>query len=187
MPAGPVDIAHVRRPIDGSSTQSIIAMITGIDSGLQPAITALAAILRTVPMPKPGANRPTTSLPSQPDAAIIASTLACVGGTSGSPSLQPLPTNDVCIASNASIRSAPRKMSSGALSSTMRENCGSSSKRVRSVVRYSTTVAMASSTMSAIWSGVLLEKHSGTITGHASGTPKVLRLKRASSSKIAAV
>src|SRR5579859_2326379 len=44
---GPVDMAQVRRPMDGSSTQSIMAMITGMVSGAQPAMTALAAILRT--------------------------------------------------------------------------------------------------------------------------------------------
>src|SRR5580704_17835618 len=57
---GPVNIAHVRNPIDGSRMHSIMAMMTGMASGLQPAITALAAIFRTVPIPKPGANNPTT-------------------------------------------------------------------------------------------------------------------------------
>ncbi len=41
--------------------------------------------------------------------------------------------------------------------------------------------------MARISSVVLFEKHSGTITGHASGTPKVWALKRASSVKISAV
>ncbi|CAB4823779.1 unannotated protein [freshwater metagenome] len=82
-------------------------MITGMVSGLQPAMTAFAAILRTVPMPKPGANRPTTSLPSRPDALIIASTFACVGGIRGRPSLHPLCTKRRCMSSNASSRSVP--------------------------------------------------------------------------------
>ena len=43
---GPVDIAQVRSPIDGSRMHSIIAMITGMVSGWHPAMTALAAILR---------------------------------------------------------------------------------------------------------------------------------------------
>src|ERR1700735_4704134 len=59
----PVDIAQVRSPIDGSSMHSIIAMITGMVSGLHPAMTALAAILRTVPIPKPGAKSATTWSP----------------------------------------------------------------------------------------------------------------------------
>ena len=42
---------------------SIMAMITGMVSGLHPAMTALAAIFRTVPIPKPGASSPTTWSP----------------------------------------------------------------------------------------------------------------------------
>jgi hypothetical protein len=54
-------------------------------------------------------------------------------------------------------------------------------------VSISTTVSIASSTITLICSGVLFEKHSGTITGQASGTPNAFRLKRESSSKMAAV
>jgi hypothetical protein len=104
---GPVDIAQVRSPMDGSRMQSIVAMMIGMASGRHPAITAFAAILRTVPTPNPGAKRPTTSLPSRPDASIIASTFACVGGTRGSPSLQALRTKTRCISSKASSRSSP--------------------------------------------------------------------------------
>src|ERR1700722_16777611 len=56
---GPVDIAHVRNPIDGSRMHAIMAMMIGTACGLQPAIKSLAAILRTVPIPKPGENHPT--------------------------------------------------------------------------------------------------------------------------------
>src|SRR3974390_515614 len=91
---GPVDMAHVRSPIDGSRMHSMAAMITGMADGSNPAITALAAIFSTVPTPDPGANNPTTSSPGRPQAATMASTLARTGGTNGNPSLQPRRMND---------------------------------------------------------------------------------------------
>ena len=178
---GPVDMAQVRSPMEGSRMHSIMAMITGMVSGLHPAITALAAILRTVPIPKPGAKSPTTWSPLRPEASTMASTLLFVGAMSGNPSLQPLRMNSACIASNASNRSPPSNTNSGAEVSVIRSNWGRSSRCARSIVRPSTTAGMASSTIWLISSVVLLEKHSGTMTGQASGTPKVSVLKWASS------
>ena len=85
------------------------------------------------------------------------------------------------MASNTSIRSPPSNTSSGADVSVIRSNRGRSSSGVRSTVRPSMTETIASSTIWLISPVVLLEKHSGTMTGHASGTPKVSVLKWASS------
>ena len=91
---GPVDIAKVRSPIvSGRGCTRPSRGSPASAAGLAPAITALAAIFSTVPMPMPGAKTPTTSSAGRPDAATIAATFSGVGGTSGRPSLQPASTN----------------------------------------------------------------------------------------------
>ena len=103
---GPVDMAKVRRPMAGSRMHSAMASTTGMASGLQPAITAFAAIFSTVPMPKPGSKMPTTSSAGRPDAATNAATFSGVGATSGIPSLQPASMKAAFIASHAPSRSS---------------------------------------------------------------------------------
>ena len=186
---GPVDIAHVRKPIDGSSTHSIMAMITGITSGRHPAITALAAILRTVPTPKPGANRPTTSSPSRPEAAIIASTLACVGGTSGRPSLQPLRDERALHRVERVHQIVAREDQLGRRSSTHRLEVRAARRTtLRSRSGRRSTARIASSTISV---DLLAASCWRSTRARSPGRPRARRtsstLKCASSSKIAAV
>ena len=104
---GPVDMAKVRRPMAGSRMHSVMASTTGMTSGLQPAITALAAIFSTVPMPKPGSKMPTTSSAGLPDAATNAATFSGVGAASGRPSLHPASIKAAFIASHAPSKSPP--------------------------------------------------------------------------------
>ena len=180
---GPVDIAKVRKPMVSSSTHSAIARITGIAFGAAPAITALAAIFSTVPMPIPGANTPTTSAAARPDAATIASTFARVGGTSGSPSLQPLLTKRAFIASKQSRRLAPSNVMVSSAQSVRCSNTGRARSAVGVVVRPSITCPVASSTICAMCTGSPLVNGNGATANGRSGQPNTSAEKRASSSK----
>ena len=73
----------------GSSTASTAARTTGKCWGRQPAMTALAAIFSTVASPRSGSTSPSTSDGARTVVAHIASTRGSVGGTTGSPSVQP--------------------------------------------------------------------------------------------------
>src|SRR5262247_326602 len=68
---------------------STAAITTGRYSGLQPAITALIATFSTVQGARSGGTTATTSSAARVVPSSIASTRSGVGGTSGSPSLQP--------------------------------------------------------------------------------------------------
>ena len=68
---------------------SIAARTTGAYSGLQPAITMLIASTSRVRLPWRGGTLHSTKSGSPPSAATKASTCARVGGTTGSPSVQP--------------------------------------------------------------------------------------------------
>src|SRR5215510_4488814 len=72
-----------------SHMASTPAMITGMYSGRQPAITALTAIFSTVPRPKLGGTNAMSSLASRPEPATMAATRSRVGGTTGRPSVTP--------------------------------------------------------------------------------------------------
>ena len=70
---------------------SSAATRTGIASGAQPAITALTATFSTVASAQSGGILPTTWSGSAAMPPSIARTRASVGGTIGSPSVQPCP------------------------------------------------------------------------------------------------
>ena len=73
----------------GASMASVAASTTGMYSGLQPAITALAATFSAVISRRRSGSSPTISAPSLPPAARNSATLSVVGGNMGSPSVQP--------------------------------------------------------------------------------------------------
>ena len=73
----------------GSSSPSIAAMITGMYSGLHPAMIALTAMASIVASPLRGGMMPITSSAARPVAAMNASTSSSVAGRIGSPSVQP--------------------------------------------------------------------------------------------------
>ena len=73
----------------GSASASMAARSTGKYSGRQPAITAFTAIRSTVASPCRGGRTPTTSRGSRSAKPRNSRTAASVGGTIGSPSVQP--------------------------------------------------------------------------------------------------
>ena len=73
----------------GSASASMAARTTGKYSGRQPAMTALAAMRSTVASPWRGGSTPITSRGSRSVASRNSSTAISVGGTIGSPSVQP--------------------------------------------------------------------------------------------------
>jgi len=75
---------------------------TGKYSGLHPAMTALTAILVIVASPQRGAIGPSDVPASRSVEASISATRAAVGGTIGSPSVQPSRVNNSKIASGSS-------------------------------------------------------------------------------------
>ena len=78
-----------RRLNAGSRMACTAASTTGKYGGSQPAITALAATFSTVATPPSGSTSPRTTWRSSGLSASIASTRPRVGGTIGSPSVQP--------------------------------------------------------------------------------------------------
>ena len=66
------------------------ANTTGMYSGRQPAITALAATRSIVALPPIGGMAATTSSAGRPTDSTHRRTLSSVGGTRGRPSLQPV-------------------------------------------------------------------------------------------------
>ncbi len=89
MPQGWVVDCTLYSPKAGSHTASSAASTTGMASGRQPAITALTATFSTVASAQRGGTWPITSAAGRPAPAIMARTLSSVGGTMGSPSVQP--------------------------------------------------------------------------------------------------
>src|SRR5204862_1234475 len=85
----------------GCASASNAARTTGAYSGLQPAMTRLIANTSRLRLPWRGGILHSTSSGSPPSAAIIAATVSAVGGTTGSPSVQPC-------AKYHSTRSVPR-------------------------------------------------------------------------------
>jgi len=75
----------------GSASDSTAVSRTGRYSGRQPAITALIAIRSTVASPCRGGSTATTSRGSRSVKRRNSRTSAWVGGTMGSPSVQPWP------------------------------------------------------------------------------------------------
>src|SRR5690348_16710779 len=73
----------------GWVSASSAARTTGAYSGLQPAITKLIASTSRVRLPCRGGILHSTSSGSPPSAATMVSTFSAVGGTTGSPSVQP--------------------------------------------------------------------------------------------------
>ena len=73
----------------GSSAASTAASTTGRYSGRQPASTAFTATFSTVHSARSGGIRPSTSAGSRVVPCSMRSTRSGVGGTTGSPSLQP--------------------------------------------------------------------------------------------------
>src|SRR4051794_4728292 len=73
----------------GCASASNAARTTGAYSGLQPAITRLIANTSRVRPPWRGGILHSTRSGSPPSAATIAATVSVVGGTTGSPSVQP--------------------------------------------------------------------------------------------------
>ena len=73
----------------GSARASMAVMTTGRYSGLQPAMTALTAIRSTVASPCRGGRTATTSRGSRSVKRKNSRTRSSVGGTIGSPSVQP--------------------------------------------------------------------------------------------------
>ena len=73
----------------GSSIASVAARTTGMYSGRQPAITEFAATLPTVISRRRSGSSPTTSPEGRPDRSMNSPTRSSVGGTTGSPSVQP--------------------------------------------------------------------------------------------------
>ena len=73
----------------GSASASMAARMTGKYSGRQPAITALTAIFSMVASPWRGGSTPTTSRGSRVVCFRNSCTRVSVGGTIGSPSVQP--------------------------------------------------------------------------------------------------
>ena len=73
----------------GSERASIAVMITGMYSGLHPAMTALTAIRSTVASPCRGGRMATTSSGSRSVQRRNSFTSLSVGGTMGKPSVQP--------------------------------------------------------------------------------------------------
>src|SRR5205085_1955767 len=73
----------------GCASASNAARTTGAYSGLQPAITRLIANTSRLKVPCRGGILHSTSSGSPPSAATIAATVSAVGGTTGSPSVQP--------------------------------------------------------------------------------------------------
>jgi len=73
----------------GSASASMAASTTGKYSGRQPAITALAAIFSIVASPWRGGRMPTISRGSRAVCFRKSCTRVSVGGTIGSPSVQP--------------------------------------------------------------------------------------------------
>ncbi len=91
----PVVVCTPSRLNPGFNAPLTAAMTSGKYSGKQPAITALAAIFSTVATPFNGGITPSAKSLSNPPAAIISSTAARVGGSTGSPSLQPRLTSSL--------------------------------------------------------------------------------------------
>jgi hypothetical protein len=85
-----------------SAIASIAAIITGMYSGRQPAMTALIAIFSTVASPQHGGIVATTSEGFLLVPAIIFSVAWLVGGIIGNPSLQPFSINKLFITSTES-------------------------------------------------------------------------------------
>ena len=185
---GPVDIAHVRRPIDGSRMQSIVAMITGMASALAARHHRVGGDLAH------GADAEARR--EQPDDFAAVATRRRdhrldlrVRRRHQRQAVAP------AVAHERPLHLVERVEQVGAVEYELGRRARAPSARTAAARRRSRGRWSAwrragpscrrPSRRSA--SGVLFEKHSGTITGHASGTPKVLRLKRASSSKIAAV
>ena len=73
----------------GAASANSAARTTGAYSALQPAITRLIASTSRVRPPWRGGTRHSTKSGSPPSAATAASTASGVGGTTGSPSVQP--------------------------------------------------------------------------------------------------
>ena len=78
------------------------ASTTGKCSGLHPAITALMATFSTVALPLIGGIRPNTSEGASRPASSMARTRSSVGGTMGSPSVQPRSSKRSLMASSES-------------------------------------------------------------------------------------
>ena len=92
LPVGEVQlVVTFMAPISnfGSASASTAATTTGKYSGRQPAITAFVASFSRVASPFFGGSTATTSFAGFPYAASIAATRSWVGGTIGSPSVQP--------------------------------------------------------------------------------------------------
>src|SRR5204862_4712975 len=85
----------------GWLSASNAARTTGAYSGLQPAMTRLIANTSRLKVPCRGGILHSTSSGSPPSAATIAATVSSVGGTTGSPSVQPC-------SKYHSVRSVPR-------------------------------------------------------------------------------
>ena len=83
----------------GASAASTTARTTGMYSGLQPAITALIATFSTMHGALFGGMAPTTSCGSRVVPRSMRSTRTGVGGTTGSPSLQPREKQSSCSSS----------------------------------------------------------------------------------------
>ena len=94
-------VVHSRPCIanSGASAASTTARTTGMYSGLQPAITALIATFSTVHGALFGGIAPITSCASRLVPPSIRSTRTGVGGTTGSPSLQPREKHSSCSSS----------------------------------------------------------------------------------------
>ena len=86
----------------GSHIASSVAATTGKYSGRHPAMTALTAAFSAVMTRPLTGSAPSMSEGSRPPASSAARTLSSVGGTTGSPSVQPRSTNESNSAASSS-------------------------------------------------------------------------------------
>ena len=89
MPEPPMLEDGPTRLKTGSSMASVAVITTGMYSGRQPAMTALAATLPTVISRRRSGSSPMTSVDGLPVRSMNSATRASVGGTTGRPSVQP--------------------------------------------------------------------------------------------------
>ena len=121
---GLVDISNDVPPCEPIWDNALTdAIITGMCSGLAPAIAALMAIFSTVARPKPGGMSQINSSASKLEPAINSSTASAVGGWSTKESPQSRISHCSFILRMASQRSSPSKRCISATSSRSRRPC----------------------------------------------------------------
>ena len=100
----PVEHITPRRLNRSSIIASRAVMITGMCSGMQPAMTALTAMRSTVARPPRGGSSAMSSSPPRPVLSTNLRTSGSDGGTTGRPSVHPV-SNINSMASETSVAS----------------------------------------------------------------------------------